>query len=70
MSTVRTILALVPCADLEFQQIDTVTAFLSGDLEEDIYMEVPDGSKNSDGPNMVCKNQKSLHGLKQASRQR
>ncbi len=49
--------------------MDVVTAFLYCDLEEDIFMGVPDGFKNPNQANMVFKLQKSLYGLKQASRQ-
>ncbi len=67
MTTVRTILALVACADLECEQVDVVTAFLYGDLEEDIFMEVPDGFKNQNRANMVCKLQKIALRLKAGS---
>ncbi len=55
MTAVRTILALVTCADLEYEANGVVTAFLHGDLEEDIFMEVPDELKNQNLANMVCK---------------
>ena len=69
LSTVRTLLALVASMDLELEQMDVVTAFLNGDLEEDIYMEVPEGFRNSGNLNKVCKLLKALYGLKQAPRQ-
>ena len=43
-----------------------VTAFLNGDLEEQILMVQPEGF--DDGSNCVCCLKKSLHGLKQSSR--
>ena len=41
--TVRVVLALVACDDLEMVQFDIKTAFLYGNLEETIYMKVPEG---------------------------
>ena len=47
--------------DLEMHQMDVKTAFLNGDLEEDIYMDQPQGFVQGD---MVCKLKKSFYGLK------
>ena len=49
--------------------MDVVTAFLSGDLKEDIFMQIPEGLRNQKNENKVCKLEKSLYGLKQAPRQ-
>nr|GFA98062.1 hypothetical protein [Tanacetum cinerariifolium] len=45
------------------------TTFLNGYLNEEVYMEQPEGFVNPKYPNRVCKLKRSIHGLKQASRQ-
>ena len=68
-SSIRILLALVAQLDLELVQMDVKTAFLHGDLEEEIYMNQPDGFKVAGKEKMVCKLEKSLYGLKQSPRQ-
>lgn len=67
-TTIRCIVALGAALDLEMHQMDVKTAFLNGDLEEDIYMEQPSGFVQRGKEHLVCKLKKSLYGLKQASR--
>ena len=43
MTSIRTILSLVVVEDLHLEQLDVKTAFLHGDLEEEIYMQQPQG---------------------------
>ena len=45
--TIRLILAIAAAFDPEIEQMDVVTAFLNGDLNEDIYMAILEGLKNS-----------------------
>ena len=49
-------------------QMDVVTAFLNGHLEEEIYMEQPEGYIKHGQENLVCKLKKSIYGLKQSPR--
>lgn len=51
---------------MKIHQMDVVTAFLQGDIEEDIFMEQPPGYNDNSG--RVCKLNKSIYGLKQAGR--
>ncbi|TQD94623.1 hypothetical protein C1H46_019868 [Malus baccata] len=65
----RVVMALVAYFDLELHQMDVKTDFLNGDLEECIYMKQPTKFIERGKENMVCKLNKSIYGLKQASRQ-
>ena len=67
--SIRCLLAIVSYLDLELHQMDVKTAFLNGDLEEEIYMEQPEGFVVSGEETKVCKLIKSLYGLKQSPRQ-
>lgn len=69
LTTLRLFVALAAVGDYELEQLDVTTAFLYGNLQEEIYMTVPSGV---DIPrslrNPVCKLHKSLYGLKQSPR--
>jgi hypothetical protein len=66
-STIRIVLALAALEDLELRSVDISHAYLNGTLEEEIYMQQPEGFEVGE-PDHVCKLRKSLYGLKQAGR--
>ncbi|GMF59186.1 unnamed protein product [Phytophthora fragariaefolia] len=77
LNSIRTMLAKCGADGMEIEQCDVDTAFLYGKLEEEIYMELPEGlrellelaeAKGED--DVVCMLLQSLYGLKQASRAR
>ncbi|KAJ4721050.1 Retrovirus-related Pol polyprotein from transposon TNT 1-94 [Melia azedarach] len=68
-TSIRVLLAIVAHQDLELEQLDVKTAFLHGELEEEIYMTQPDGFQVPGKEDYVCKLKKSLYGLKQSPRQ-
>ena len=68
LKSVRIMLAIATFYDYEIWQMDVKTAFLNGFLEEELYMMQPEGFLDPKGANKVCKLQRSLYGLVQASR--
>jgi hypothetical protein len=68
-SSIRTLLSIVAIHDYELEQLDVKIVFLHGELEEDIYMNQPEGFIILRKENLVCKLKKSLYGLKQSPRQ-
>jgi hypothetical protein len=65
--TMRVGLSLAAKWDHELEQMDVPTAFLNAPVEEDVYMEIPEGYRVG-REHMVCKVVKSMYGLKQAPR--
>ena len=68
LKSIRILLAIAAYHDYEIWQMDVKTAFLNGFLDEEIYMNQPEGFVSSETSSMVCKLKKSIYGLKQASR--
>ena len=68
LKSVRIMLAIAAFYDYEIWQMDVKTAFLNGNLKEELYMMQPEGFVDPKGANKVCKLQRSIYGLVQASR--
>ena len=66
--SIRTILSLAAKHGLKVHHMDVNSAFLNGELEEELFMKQPDGFVQAGKENYVCKLNKSLYGLKQASK--
>ncbi|GJV91749.1 retrovirus-related pol polyprotein from transposon TNT 1-94 [Tanacetum coccineum] len=54
--------------NMKIYQMDVKTAFLNGELKEEVYISQPEGFVNQDNPAHVYKIKKALYGLKQAPR--
>ena len=68
LKSIRILLAIAAYHDYEIWQMDVKTAFLNGNIEEELYMVQPEGFVNPEDVGKVCKLQRSIYGLKQASR--
>ena len=66
---IRVLISIAALNNLLIHQMDVKTAFLNGDLEEEIYMKQPKGFIVHGQESKVCKLDKSLYGLKQAPKQ-
>ncbi|GJY28604.1 retrotransposon protein, putative, ty1-copia subclass [Tanacetum coccineum] len=64
---IRILIAITVFYDYEIWQMDVKTAFLNGYLNEEVYMEQPEGFVSQKFPNRVCKLKHSIYGHKQAS---
>jgi len=62
----RLLLAVAALEDLDIQSVDVKTAYLYGDLDEEIYMKQPEGFKLPGKENKVWRLHKALYSLKQA----
>jgi hypothetical protein len=69
MTTTRVLLSLTASYGLIVHQMDVKTTFLNGELDEEIYMDQPNGFVVKGEEQKVCKLLKSLYGLKQAPKQ-
>jgi len=68
LETVRLLLALAAQGEWEVHHMDVKSAFLNGDLIEEVYVHHPPGFASSSAAGRVLKLKKALYGLKQAPR--
>nr|GEY15587.1 retrovirus-related Pol polyprotein from transposon TNT 1-94 [Tanacetum cinerariifolium] len=68
LEAIRIFLAYAAHKNMVVYQMDVKTAFLNGNLREEVYVSQPDGFVDQDNPNFVYKLKKTLYGLKQAPR--
>ena len=68
--SLRTVIAFAVQHGLELHQMDVTTAFLNGELKEEVYMRQPEpeGFAAKGKEDLVCKLKKSIYGLKQSPR--
>lgn len=66
--TIRCLLALAATLNMHIHQMDFVTAFLNGELKEEVYIDPPEGFTEESHPEKVWKLKKTLYGLKQSPR--
>ena len=67
-SSIRMLLAFAAEKKMLIHQMDVVSAFLNGELKEEIYMKQPQGYIQPGKEELVCKLKKSIYGLKQSPR--
>nr|GEY39146.1 retrovirus-related Pol polyprotein from transposon TNT 1-94 [Tanacetum cinerariifolium] len=68
LEAIRIFLAYVAHKNMVVYQMDMKTAFLNGNLREEVYVSQPDGFMDQDNPNHMYKLKKALYRLKQAPR--
>ncbi|KAE8694358.1 hypothetical protein F3Y22_tig00110783pilonHSYRG00068 [Hibiscus syriacus] len=68
LTTVRVVLTMCATLNLHLEKLEVKTAFLHGNLEEEIYVLQPEGFEENKKKNLVYRLNKSLYGLKQVPR--
>jgi hypothetical protein len=68
MEAICLLLAYAFSKNVKVYQMDVKSAFLNGELEEEVYIEQPEGFQLSENIDYVCKLKKALYGIKQAPR--
>ncbi|KAL6350242.1 hypothetical protein AAG906_004187 [Vitis piasezkii] len=65
-STIRVVFTIALSRNWAIKQLDVNNVFLKGDLQEEVFMQQPQGFIDEQNPNLVCRLHKALYGLKQA----
>ncbi|GJX54552.1 retrovirus-related pol polyprotein from transposon TNT 1-94 [Tanacetum coccineum] len=68
IEAIRIFVANATNKNMTIYQMYVKTAFLNGELKEEVYVSQPKGFVDQDNPSHVCKLKKALYGLKQATR--
>lgn len=68
INTIRALISIATNLKWKLFQMDVKNAFLHGDLQEEVYMEIPPGFHTNETEGKVCKLKKSLYGLKRSPR--
>jgi transposase InsO family protein len=67
-TTLRALLAVATSKKLQVSHYDVKTAFLNGDIDEELYMKQPEGFIKSGTEQKVCQLKKATYGLKQSAK--
>lgn len=63
-TTIKIVLTIASTRHWCIRQLDINNAFLNGDLQEEVFMEQPQGFLDENNPHLVCKLHKALYGMK------
>ena len=62
-STIRAVFTIALSRNWAIKQLDVNNVFLKGDLQEEVFMQQPQGFIDEQNPNLVCRLHKALYGL-------
>ena len=68
IESLQTLISLAVQNGMKLHQMDVTTAFLNGELEDEVYMRQPEGFVPKGQEDLVCKLKRSIYGLKQSPR--